>query len=309
RVCTEYAVCNGRIEPGSAFCYRPDCQRQLAYLRSLYAVAIRPGAEGCKHSLIVPMDCQHDNANFAALLLDLLGRCDTIQQGHAYIHQNDVRLNLHSLLYSDSPVTGFADDGETFYRLKNSSKALPCDLLIINNEDPDVICSQCPRSDGFYDPFYKMRRLLSSTNNSSMLSQPPGFSVYAHKGPGIVTDGIAEGTSIRRGPTGHMERSSLAVVPALIVALLQAEAFSSPQATDARPASKQREDQHREALLNSANSLSARGKYAEAAAIYRRLVTASKPKARVFHMYGRTLALMRKFEEAAVQYRKALALA
>lgn len=106
-----------------------------------------------------------------------------------------------------------------------------------------------------------------------------------------------------------MDKSSLAVVLALIVVLLQAEAFSSPQKTDPRTATKQREDQREETLLSSANSLSAHGKYAEAAALYRRLVTASKPKPRAFHMYGRTLALMRKFEEAAVQYRKALALA
>src|SRR4030095_442346 len=106
-----------------------------------------------------------------------------------------------------------------------------------------------------------------------------------------------------------MEKSSLAVVPALIVAVRRAEAFSRPPTTDPTPASKQREEQHQETLLSSANSLSARGKYAEAAAIYRRLVTANKPKPRVFHMYGRTLALMRRFEEAAVQYRKALALA
>src|SRR5215470_10340292 len=105
-----------------------------------------------------------------------------------------------------------------------------------------------------------------------------------------------------------MEKSSLAVVPVLIVALLQAEAFSSPRTTDPRPASKQGESQHQEALVSSANSLFARGRYAESAAIYQHLVTASKPKPRVFHMYGRTLALMRKYEQATVQYRKALAL-
>lgn len=59
-------------------------------------------------------------------------------------------------------------------------------------------------------------------------------------------------------------------------------------------------------LLNQANALVARNQYDAAVKIYERLASSDKSGPTMFNCYGRTLALMKRFDDAIVQQRKAL---
>lgn len=60
--------------------------------------------------------------------------------------------------------------------------------------------------------------------------------------------------------------------------------------------------------LNQANSLAARKQYDAAVKIYEKLATSAKSGPTMYNCYGRTLALMKRFDDAIVQQRKALLL-
>jgi tetratricopeptide (TPR) repeat protein len=59
-------------------------------------------------------------------------------------------------------------------------------------------------------------------------------------------------------------------------------------------------------LLNQANSLVAHNQYEAAVKIYERLSSSGRGGSSLFNCYGRTLALMKRFDDAIVQQRKAL---
>lgn len=104
-----------------------------------------------------------------------------------------------------------------------------------------------------------------------------------------------------------MRQSIFALVSGLLAMLLPVQLAESCYAAGSVPA-RAHPCKDQATLLQQANSLAAHGQWESAAKIYQQLVTTTKANATTHHMYGRTLALMKKFTEASQQYRQALSL-
>ena len=103
-----------------------------------------------------------------------------------------------------------------------------------------------------------------------------------------------------------MRKSSMVLALGLIAVQIPVLSVPSSHAAGSAPT---RMPVSASRLLGEANTLSAHGQYNKAVELYQRALTSTKGTATDFHMYGRTLALMKKYKDAAVQYRRALQLA
>jgi len=105
-----------------------------------------------------------------------------------------------------------------------------------------------------------------------------------------------------------MEKVRLPIAVAIAAMLLQVTLPSCSNAAGAKPASMHKPSaKAQEKLLTEAITFSVHGQYLQALKIYSSLGQASDVNPMALHMYGRTLSLMKKYSEAAVQYRRALA--